>query len=107
MEKLINVVCNPLRFFFFFHFLFFSFSFSLFFFFSFSLFLFFSFSLFLFSLYSPPLSSHHTNIKVWTGTTYGLAATMWQEGMIEEGLVTALGIINTTYEDIGYQFQVR
>ena len=27
--------------------------------------------------------------------------------MIEEGLVTALGIINTTYEDVGYQFQVR
>ncbi len=43
--------------------------------------------------------------QVWTGTTYGLAATMMGEGMYEEAFDTAWGIVNTTYETKGYQFQ--
>jgi len=45
------------------------------------------------------------SVEVWTGTTFGLASTMMQEGLIEEGFQTAFGIVNTTYEDIGYHFQ--
>jgi non-lysosomal glucosylceramidase len=45
------------------------------------------------------------SVEVWTGTTYGVAATMLGEGLIEEGFDTAWGIVNTTYETKGYQFQ--
>ena len=39
--------------------------------------------------------------QVWTGTTYGLASTLIQEGLVEEGFRTAWGIVNTTYETKG------
>eukprot|EP01104_Vermistella_antarctica_P014502 TRINITY_DN4566_c0_g2_i1.p1 TRINITY_DN4566_c0_g2~~TRINITY_DN4566_c0_g2_i1.p1 ORF type:complete len:1248 (+),score=291.63 TRINITY_DN4566_c0_g2_i1:200-3745(+) len=43
--------------------------------------------------------------EVWTGTTYGVAACMIQEGMIEEAFRTAQGISECTYETLGYWFQ--
>lgn len=47
------------------------------------------------------------SVEVWTGTTFGLAACMVQEGLFLEAFTTANGIIRTTYEDVGYQFQVQ
>ncbi len=43
--------------------------------------------------------------EVWTGTTYGLAALMIHEGLIEEALKTAYGIYQITYRDRGYWFR--
>mmetsp|Transcript_17192 Transcript_17192/g.48392 ORF Transcript_17192/g.48392 Transcript_17192/m.48392 type:complete len:1303 (+) Transcript_17192:90-3998(+) len=45
------------------------------------------------------------SVEVWTGTAYGLAATMMQEGMVEEAFSTAKGIYRVTYETVGYMFQ--
>jgi non-lysosomal glucosylceramidase len=43
--------------------------------------------------------------EVWSGSTYALAATMIQHGMIEEGFKTAWGVYHMTYEKMGYWFQ--
>jgi non-lysosomal glucosylceramidase len=43
--------------------------------------------------------------EVWTGTTYALAAAMFQEGMREEAFETAKGIYDMTYHEKGYWFQ--
>jgi len=43
--------------------------------------------------------------EVWTGTTYGLAATMLHQGMPDEAFETAKGVIFSTYETLGYMFQ--
>ena len=43
--------------------------------------------------------------EVWTGTTYGVAAAMYQLGLEKEALQTAKGIYNVTYETHGYWFQ--
>mmetsp|Transcript_11799 Transcript_11799/g.33225 ORF Transcript_11799/g.33225 Transcript_11799/m.33225 type:complete len:1288 (-) Transcript_11799:36-3899(-) len=45
------------------------------------------------------------SVEVWTGTAYGAASCMLQEGLVEEGFNTARGVVRTTYETIGYQFQ--
>ncbi len=50
-------------------------------------------------------SSCMQSVEVWTGTAYGLAATMMQEGLIEEAFSTAKGIARVTYETVGYMFQ--
>ncbi len=43
--------------------------------------------------------------EVWTGSTYALAALMIQNGMVEEAFKTAQGVVNMTYEKMGYWFQ--
>jgi len=43
--------------------------------------------------------------EIWTGTTYGLAASLIQQGLIDEGFRTAYGIYKGTYETYGYWFQ--
>lgn len=43
--------------------------------------------------------------EVWVGVVYGLAATMIQEGMLEEGLCTAEGCYRTVWERLGMAFQ--
>ncbi|XP_038074179.1 non-lysosomal glucosylceramidase-like [Patiria miniata] len=43
--------------------------------------------------------------EVWTGVTYGLAASMIQEGLVKEGFQTASGIYHTCYERAGLGFQ--
>jgi non-lysosomal glucosylceramidase len=43
--------------------------------------------------------------EVWPGVTYALAATMLQEGLIEEAFKTAEGAVKATYERMGYWFQ--
>ncbi|XP_015605113.1 non-lysosomal glucosylceramidase [Cephus cinctus] len=43
--------------------------------------------------------------EMWTGITYGLAALMIHEGMIEEGFKTAEGVYRTVYEKIGMGFE--
>ncbi|XP_043279338.1 non-lysosomal glucosylceramidase [Venturia canescens] len=43
--------------------------------------------------------------EMWTGVTYGLAALMIHEGMIEEGFQTAEGVYRTVYEKIGLGFE--
>ena len=43
--------------------------------------------------------------EVWTGTTFGVAALMLQEGMKDEGYKTAWGIYHTSYETKGYWFR--
>ena len=45
------------------------------------------------------------SVEVWTGTAYGLAAAMMQEGLIEEAFSTAKGIARVTYDTVGYMFQ--
>jgi len=42
--------------------------------------------------------------EVWAGTTYMLAATMINEGLIKEAFSTAKGIYDVTYIDKGYWF---
>jgi non-lysosomal glucosylceramidase len=49
----------------------------------------------------------HTNMQsqeVWSGTSYGLAACLLQEGFEKECWQTAHGIVNMTYERMGYWF---
>jgi non-lysosomal glucosylceramidase len=43
--------------------------------------------------------------ETWTGTTYGLAAAMLQEGLTEEAFITARGIYHTVWRDFGLWFQ--
>ncbi|CAD7086391.1 unnamed protein product [Hermetia illucens] len=43
--------------------------------------------------------------EMWTGVTYALAATMLQEGMIEQAFQTAGGLYNTLSERIGMNFE--
>ncbi|XP_014676714.1 PREDICTED: non-lysosomal glucosylceramidase-like isoform X2 [Priapulus caudatus] len=43
--------------------------------------------------------------ETWTGTSYALAATMIQEGMVEEGFHTAEGVYRSCYERLGLGFQ--
>jgi len=43
--------------------------------------------------------------EVWTGITYAVAASMIQEGLVEEGFQTASGIYNTCFERLGMGFQ--
>jgi hypothetical protein len=43
--------------------------------------------------------------EVWTGTTFGLAAAMYQEGLVDEAWRTAFGVFRCTYQDYGYWFQ--
>ncbi|XP_019619561.1 PREDICTED: LOW QUALITY PROTEIN: non-lysosomal glucosylceramidase-like [Branchiostoma belcheri] len=43
--------------------------------------------------------------EVWTGITYALAASMIQEGMLEEGFQTAYGVYNMCYRQCGFAFQ--
>jgi len=45
------------------------------------------------------------SVEVWTGTGYGAAACMMQEGLVQQGFDTARGIIKVTYETVGYMFQ--
>ena len=44
--------------------------------------------------------------EVWTGTGYAVAAAMLQEGMEEEGMRTARGVVKTGWEEMGYWFQM-
>ncbi|KAK0095164.1 hypothetical protein PV326_009081 [Microctonus aethiopoides] len=43
--------------------------------------------------------------EMWTGVSYGLAALMIHEGMIEQGFRTAEGVYRTVWEKIGMGFQ--
>ncbi|XP_037772896.1 non-lysosomal glucosylceramidase-like [Penaeus monodon] len=43
--------------------------------------------------------------EMWVGVTYGLAATMIYEGMVEQGFKTAEGVYRTVYEKIGQGFE--
>ncbi|KAK3872278.1 hypothetical protein Pcinc_022635 [Petrolisthes cinctipes] len=43
--------------------------------------------------------------EMWVGVTYGLAATMIIQGMVEEGFKTAEGVYRTVYEKIGQGFE--
>ncbi|XP_050400246.1 non-lysosomal glucosylceramidase isoform X1 [Patella vulgata] len=43
--------------------------------------------------------------EFWTGITYGLAASMIQEGMLDEGFQTAWGAYHACWEGLGLQFQ--
>jgi len=43
--------------------------------------------------------------EVWTGTTYALAAAMWQRGLTEEAWQTAWGVYRVTYETGGFWFR--
>lgn len=45
------------------------------------------------------------SMEVWTGVTYGLAATMIMEGMFEEAFETAGGMYKTISERIGMNFE--
>eukprot|EP01116_Phalansterium_solitarium_P013610 TRINITY_DN31003_c0_g1_i1.p1 TRINITY_DN31003_c0_g1~~TRINITY_DN31003_c0_g1_i1.p1 ORF type:complete len:883 (-),score=23.37 TRINITY_DN31003_c0_g1_i1:80-2728(-) len=50
-------------------------------------------------------SSCMQSIEVWTGTTYGVAAGMLQQGLVKQAFETAKGIIDSTYNVFGYHFQ--
>ncbi|XP_022141854.1 non-lysosomal glucosylceramidase-like isoform X2 [Momordica charantia] len=45
--------------------------------------------------------------EIWTGVTYSVAASMIQEGMVETGFQTAMGIHQTAWaqDGLGYSFQ--
>ncbi|XP_072353279.1 non-lysosomal glucosylceramidase isoform X2 [Scyliorhinus torazame] len=43
--------------------------------------------------------------EVWIGVVYGLAATMIQEGLVDEGFKTAEGTYRTVWERLGMAFQ--
>jgi non-lysosomal glucosylceramidase len=43
--------------------------------------------------------------EVWTGTTFGLAALMLSEGLMDEAYKTARGVYHITYETKGYWFR--
>ncbi|XP_028416084.1 non-lysosomal glucosylceramidase-like [Dendronephthya gigantea] len=43
--------------------------------------------------------------EVWTGITYAVAASMIQEGLVEEGFRTACGVYRSCYERFGMSFQ--
>ncbi|NXD73580.1 GBA2 glucosylceramidase, partial [Eolophus roseicapillus] len=52
----------------------------------------------------PDTSSVQSN-EVWVGVVYALAATMIQEGLVEEGFRTAEGCYRTVWEQLGMAFQ--
>ncbi|XP_056662052.1 non-lysosomal glucosylceramidase [Monodelphis domestica] len=52
----------------------------------------------------PDTSSVQSD-EVWVGVVYGLAATMIQEGLIQEGFRTAEGCYRTVWERLGMAFQ--
>lgn len=52
----------------------------------------------------PDTSSVQSN-EVWIGVVYALAATMIQEGLVEEGFHTAEGCYRTVWERLGMAFQ--
>ncbi|NXX79848.1 GBA2 glucosylceramidase, partial [Urocolius indicus] len=52
----------------------------------------------------PDTSSVQSN-EVWVGVVYALAATMIQEGLVEEGFHTAEGCYRTVWEHLGMAFQ--
>jgi non-lysosomal glucosylceramidase len=52
----------------------------------------------------PDRSSLETQ-EAWTGITYAVAAAMLQEGLVEEAFITARGISNLVYQDLGLWFQ--
>ncbi|XP_062984437.1 non-lysosomal glucosylceramidase [Elgaria multicarinata webbii] len=52
----------------------------------------------------PDSSSLQSN-EVWVGVVYALAATMIQEGLLQEGLRTAEGCYRTVWERLGMAFQ--
>ncbi len=43
--------------------------------------------------------------EVWTGTTYAIAAAMYQLGLKKEAFATVKGIFEMTYHELGYWFQ--
>ncbi|XP_011314940.1 non-lysosomal glucosylceramidase [Fopius arisanus] len=43
--------------------------------------------------------------EMWVGVTYGLAALMIHQGMVDEGFCTAEGVYRTVYENIGMGFE--
>lgn len=43
--------------------------------------------------------------EVWTGITYAVAASMIQEGLVEEGFRTACGVYRSCFERFGMAFQ--
>jgi non-lysosomal glucosylceramidase len=43
--------------------------------------------------------------EVWTGVTFGVASTMLNAGLHDEGFATAKGIYNVVYEQKGYWFR--
>ncbi|NXF27060.1 GBA2 glucosylceramidase, partial [Rhodinocichla rosea] len=53
----------------------------------------------------PDTSSVQSN-EVWVGVVYSLAATMIQEGLVEEGFRTAEGCYRTVWERLGMAFQM-
>ncbi|XP_054842573.1 non-lysosomal glucosylceramidase [Eublepharis macularius] len=53
---------------------------------------------------TPDTSSVQSN-EVWVGVVYALAATMIQEGLVEEGFRTAEGCYRTVWEHLGMAFQ--
>uniref|UniRef100_A0A8C0U3X6 Non-lysosomal glucosylceramidase n=2 Tax=Cyanistes caeruleus TaxID=156563 RepID=A0A8C0U3X6_CYACU len=52
-----------------------------------------------------PDTSSVQSSEVWVGVVYSLAATMIQEGMVEEGFRTAEGCYRTVWERLGMAFQ--
>ncbi|XP_074136436.1 non-lysosomal glucosylceramidase [Sminthopsis crassicaudata] len=52
----------------------------------------------------PDTSSVQSD-EVWVGVVYGLAATMIQEGLVQEGFLTAEGCYRTVWERLGMAFQ--
>eukprot|EP01134_Creolimax_fragrantissima_P001563 CFRG1563T1 len=56
----------------------------------------------------PDGSIDHTSMQseeIWTGVTYQVAATMIQEGLVEEGFNTAKGVYNWVWMKSGMAFQ--
>lgn len=51
------------------------------------------------------ITSNEQVQEVWTGTTFGLAALMLQDGLTDEAFHTARGIYHTSYETKGYWFR--
>lgn len=45
--------------------------------------------------------------EIWTGVTYGVAATMIQEGMVKQAFTTARGVFEASWSEngLGYSFQ--
>uniref|UniRef100_A0A8B9EG97 Non-lysosomal glucosylceramidase n=1 Tax=Anser cygnoides TaxID=8845 RepID=A0A8B9EG97_ANSCY len=52
-----------------------------------------------------PDTSSVQSSEVWIGVVYALAATMIQEGMVQEGFHTAEGCYRTVWEQLGMAFQ--
>lgn len=52
-----------------------------------------------------PDTSSVQSSEVWVGVVYALAATMIQEGLVQEGFHTAEGCYRTVWEHLGMAFQ--